>query len=520
MKKIYGFGDTETTGTDYVDDQILDYASVFMEKNTILEEINHEIVLKNNTIPNPKALLVNNLNPFTDEYKSKSLSEYKAVNLFIDEVNKYKKDPEVGSVLFMYYNAPFDVQMFESAFKRCGKDFNKLVPIVFDLYILAKHLIDKGVLKTKKTDFGFSGKLGDVYEGLGFSKSSMEAHNALGDTVILPAVANKLYMLFNGKEISDIDIDPSTFEELSIQSIVFVTPLSLSRSRSLQLINKTFLILKNDVENRELHVIDSEKLTSVSIDLNKATEIIHYSQVFDETLIDTTKTKICQKYILDNRSVLDKYISNLKIENKDDSLDLPDFHKVINLCEKIRSLTKLTQADIDSLSDEEKSLLDQAEQYSYSKYNGGWTSTLKGSYHKDDIKTVYSIKNLNIQIDPVKGEFLVQNKDDNKIEFSGTTKSVVLKYLVDKQVIENKTEDYKSINNILSQYKDIKNEKALINILEEFNKEKMETFNGANKLHKEILTSLLSFYKLHYPKIFNEVKMPSFSLNLAGLKKK
>lgn len=520
MKKIYAFGDTETTGTLYSDDQILDYATVFMEKNTILEEINHEIILKNNNVPNPKALLVNNLNPFSQEYKAKSITEYKAVNLFIDEVSKYKKDPEVGSILFMYYNAPFDIQMFDSTFKRCGKDFNKLVPMVFDLYILAKHLIDKGLLKTKKTDFGFSGKLGDVYEGLGFSKNSMNAHNALGDTIILPAIANKMYMLYNGKEMSEIDIDPSTFQELSIQSIVFLTPLSLSRSRNLQLVNKTFLILKNDIENRELHVVDSEKLTNAAIDLNKAKEIISYAQVFDETLIDTSKTKVCQKYITDNRLAVTNFVKEIKFDKKDESLDLPNFNKVIELCEKLRSTQNLTLSHLDSLSEEEKSLLNQAEDYCYSKYNSGWSVSLKGAYYKDEIKHLHTISDVNIQLDPVKGEFLVSNKESNAVEFSGTTKSVVLKFLIDKKGLENKSDEYKKINNILSQYKELENEKSLVKILAEFDKEKIDTFNGANKLHKEILTSLLTFYKLHYPKFFNDVKLPNFSLNLAAFKKK
>lgn len=518
MKKIYAFGDTETTGTNYTHDQILDWASVFMEKNTIVEEINTEILVKNNNLPNPKALLVNNLNPFTDEFKNKAITENKAINLFIDQVQKYTNNKDVGSLLFMYYNAPFDVQMISEAFKRNGKDFNKLVPVVFDLYILAKHLIDKGLIKPKMGDYGPSGKLGDVYEALGFSKASMNAHNALGDTIILPAMANKMYMLFNGKEMSEIEVDPSTFQELSIQSVVFVTPLSLSRSRSLQLVNKTFIVVKNDIENRQLHILDSTHLNSSSVNLTKTVEVVSYAQIFDETLMNTTQTKLCQKYLVDNKTVLDEF--KLKLENiiVDKSLDLPGFDKVIELCEKLRSIKDISQSDIDNLTADEKLLLTQAEDYAYAKYNDGWSVKIKGPYYKDEIKLLHVLGERKIHLDPVKEYFFITF--NNEEEMNGSTKSLILKHLVDKGVIENKSEEHKLINSILSEYKDLKNEKSLKFILKEFDNNKVETFNGANKLHKEILSSLLAFYQLHYPKFFKEVTVPNFKLNLNGFKKK
>ena len=522
MKKIYAFSDTETTGTSYTQDQILDYAIVFMEKHNILESVNKEILVKKNTVPNPKALLVNNLNPFSKEYLDKAISEYEAVNLITNQIQKYSLDKTVGSVLFMFYNAPFDVQMLQSAFKKCGKNFNAVVPVVFDLYILAKHLIDKGVVKTKMGDYGPSGKLGDVYEALGFSKASMNAHNALGDTIILPAVANKLYMLFNGKEISDIDIDPSNFQENSIQSIVYLAPLSFARNRELQLSNKTIIVVKNDIENKKIYAIDSSKTGSMVDNLDKVIEVIEYAQIFDESLIDIPKNKACLKYINENQNQIKQYLNNFKQKEKEVLL-YSNSLKIEQLADKLLLLkkdNKLSKDIIDNLNEDEKSLLKDAEEFSYSRYNEGWSSDLYGKYYKDSIKTLFEVDKFKILHDPVEGVFLLENIENKSERSKATTKSVILKELVELGFIENKSETFKLINNILSSIESMKNEKSLDNILKEFNLEKVETFNGANKNHKEILSSLLDFLKEQYPEKFKDVQVPNFKLNLANFKKK
>lgn len=506
MKKIIAYGDTETTGVSSTEDQILDYATVFTEKNEIIETINREIIVKKNVVPAPRALLVNNINPFSEEWNKKAIHEFQAVDCIITEMNKYRKG---NSFLYVAYNAPFDAQMFEQTFLRCGKDFNKLVPVIFDLYLLAKHLIDSGKLITKKTDFGYSGKLGDVYEALGFTKTEMNAHNALGDSIILPGVANKLYMLYCGKEISDITIDPSTFKSGDIYSILYIAPLSYKRQRSLQFEEKTILVVHNDTKHGKLHIVDQSQM-SIGQDL-KFSQIIDYAQVFDEASLNSSQYKIAQKYKQTFEAQLLKKDQELsQMDLIEDNYDLPDIEAVKKVLSKIENKEKLTL--------DEQALESRAEELSYSSKNEGWSFFKYGSDYKDKFKSLYSLPNLSIGTNPLTGSYEIRDENDTVL-ISGT-KTAMLDYLITNQKVDGKNEVYKEINAILTKTKAVKNEKNLQSIKDQFNAEKLAVFNGANKLHKEILSSLLKFYKNQYPDNFNDIVIPDFKLNLAGFKKK
>jgi DNA polymerase III epsilon subunit-like protein len=505
MKKIIAYGDTETTGTLMDYDQILDYATVFTENNEVLESVNREMIIKKSTVPAPRALTVNNINPFTPSWEKNAISEEKAVNHFIEEINKYKKD---NSFLYVAYNAPFDVQMFQKTFSRVGKDFDKVVPVVFDLYLLAKKLIDDGKLITKKTDFGYSGKLGDVFEALGFAKAEMNAHNALGDSIILPGLFNKLYMLFCGREITDITIDPSSFKMGEIQSIRFITPLSLKKQRVLQFEDRTILVLHNDVKNKKLYIMDSPQM-SVNQDL-KHHQVINYAQVFDESSIVSSQMKIALKYKQDNLTKIQELDNELaKKQDTEESIEISDFDKVKMVLEKIRKNMPLTE--------EEKEYESRAEEYSYSTVNEGWSFDKLGPNYKDVFSLLFSIKNLSIGINPIIGEYEILN--ENKESLLIGNKTAILNYLVIEKLVENKDEEYKKFNTILTKNKANKNPKNLEEMKSQFNQEKTGVFNGANKLHKEILTSLLAFYKKQYPGFFDDIKIPDFKLNLTGFKR-
>ena len=520
MKKTYIFGDTETTGTgDKGEEQILDYAKIVTQGSEVVDSFNKEIIVKKNVIPHPKALLVNNINPFSKEWQEKAIHEHQAVDVIINQVQKFKGT----DYIYIAYNAPFDVGMLSQMFTRNGKDFNKLFPVVFDLFLLAKHLIDKGLIKTKTNEYGGqSAKLSDVYQGLGFSASDMNAHNALGDTVILPAIADKMYLLFSGKEMSEIDINPQELKDDDIVSIMFLSKLVMGRSRPLQLERKTILIIKNDQINHKLYYVDADTVKKDPLaSVSKSVQIMEYSQVFDEITIETTPTRVLQKYLKDQADEITQYKTKILTTKIEYSLDMEGFDNIKSLTEKLNS-AEVTLEIIQSLSDEEKNILKNAEELSYAMHNKGWSLEIYGEDYQDRIKYIWAKNNLRVGLDPKDGNYIIEdiNQDLSPEVLRSGTKTPILTYLTENKIIESKDEDFKKLSSTFIPSKEFKNDKYLDKILVDFNINKVEVFGGANKSHKEILTDLLKFYQAQYPLKFKDVKLPSYKLDLSSFKKK
>lgn len=511
METVFGFTDTETTGTlKNHQEQILDYALVFVEKGSIIELINQEIILKKNILPNPEALLVNNINPYSKNWQQKAISENKAVNLFIEQVEKYKKQNK--KVILVAYNAEFDENMYKEMFERNGKDFNQLVVTMFDPLPLARLLLKQGKLKTVEMQ-GFKGetyqsaKLEHVYNGLGYSSAEVKAHNALEDTKMLATVTNKLYLLYAGKELSEIVSNPHDYKMGEVKTIQYLN------NETMSLEEKMILVVSNDLENQTLHVIDADLAADSSKSLKNTILKLEYCQVFDEMFFDVEKTK---KMLMNFYNSREKEISELKFENYPKKINIENFNQVEELSQKCLSdleFVKTIEKDEDQIE-----LIEKAERLAYSSQNKGWTLEIYGEKYKNEIKYVFDNSEYQIGLNPLEGSFIVLK--NNKEILNSKKKTEVLALLEEEKVITKATDEYKKMNALLIPVKQFENKKHILKIKEEFNKFKNDVFNGANKNHKEIFTDYLSFLKQNYPSFFNDVSVPSYKLNLSNLIKK
>lgn len=508
MDIVFFFTDTETTGViknHY--EQILDYAAVCVEKGNIIDLVNQEIILKNNILPNPKALLINNINPFTKEWAKKAISENQAVDHFINLYLKYKGQGK--RVILIAYNAEFDENMFSEQFERNGKNFKKLVDAIFDPLPLARRLINDKKIKTKemkgfKGDTYQSAKLEDVYNGLGFSSGDINAHNALEDTKMLATVANKLYYLLTGKELAEVESHPENYKEGECQTIQFL-------NKQMDLEEKTILVLKNDPVSQTLWVLDSEKSSDTAQALTKAILEISYNQVFDEMMLDIKKSKIVQNFYNQKSSE----IKALKLEkNEDQSLDIKNFDEVKKIMEECLNDSK----NVEKYKKEDSDLLEKAEHLSYAIHNKGWNSEIHGEGFNNSHQMIYNDNSFKISLNPLGGEFVVL-KDDKEV-LTTKKKTEVLELLDKGGVILKGSDEYKKINAFLIPSKQFENPKHILKIKEEFNLVKKDVFNGANKFHKEILTDYLAHLKQLYPETFKDVSLPSYKLNLSSFVKK
>ncbi len=147
MKNILFYTDTETTGFFEKKDQILSYAIVLCNKEDVVSEEEIKILLKKTTLPSLSALLVNNINPFSTDFKKNALTEFEAALYFKDKIDALKRSG--NRITFIAYNAGFDIKFYTEFLKRYGFDFNQLFDICYDPLITAGELIESKDLKTK-----------------------------------------------------------------------------------------------------------------------------------------------------------------------------------------------------------------------------------------------------------------------------------------------------------------------------------------------------------------------------------
>jgi len=506
MKTLFFYTDTETTGLLKERDQILTYAKVLVLGEEILVEEEIKVLLKDNVFPNPKALLVNNVNPFSEDFKKKALSEYDAAHHLANFL--FDKKKEGFRIVLIAYNSDYDEKMYRDMFHRTGIVFESLVDIIYDPLTTSSALVDSGMIKTKEVQTGYgksyrSKKLEDVYNALGFSSSGLTTHNSLEDTKILKTLTSKVYFLTYGKHIEEASIDVSDWIVGDSKTILFNVENRLEQ--------KTIKILKKDESFfiKQFLVLDYD-LFKTSEDTKKSIYWLDSHKIFDQ--LDPVKEQILINDIYSkNQTLIDLYVEKqnppeIKVFN---SFEEAYFGKI----EKISEL-KLTNQVVENPICEE---LIRAEEYSYSRYNKGWSrKELGDNFENEEIKLEISSQ-VSISKDPI-GSFKLY--EEGKTILESLKKTEILEYLVKNKIVEDKSELYKKASNFMVAIKNFSNPKHPSLLEEEFNENKTFVFNGANQNHKEMMKGLLNHYQKNNSKAFKNINLPDFKINLGLFKKK
>lgn len=510
MKTLFFFTDTETTGLLQEKDQILSYAMVCVEKDKSLLEKEIKIRIKDNIFPNPTALIVNNLNPFSAEFINESVFEYEAAHLLAKTLLDYKS--KGYRIVLIAYNADFDVQMYTSMFKRCGINFESLVTFVYDPLITAKFLVQEGTLITREIKAGYGGKtyksskLEDVYNALGYSSDSITAHNALEDTRMLKTACMKLYLLFAGKTMDEADVDLSDFNEKDVKSIVY--------SENMDLKIKTIKIIKKATGFGEngFFALDYDLITKNTESIKSNIIYIDPSFIFDEVDLKASQVTKLDNYYSQNEKAINDIVSKIsfpqiKIHATHEELYFGRIEKIAEL--KLKNMNY-------SLTEEELPFEPLAEAYAYARYNQGWSVKLKGENYLNDPKQMKIDSEYLVELNPT-GIFYVRK--NGEATFGSEKKTDILQNLVTEGKLQEGTDIYKKVSAFLVAVKNFKNQKHPSFLIKEFNDKKTEIFNGANKLHKDTLKGLLDHYKRLNKEEFKELTIPEFKLNLNIFKK-
>lgn len=192
MKQDFIFYDTETTGRNPNFDQVLQYAAVYTDSElTKVDELELRCRRLPQIIPQPAALLVNNLSPSSIDQAQYSSYEFAC--------HIQKKLRQWGASVFSGYN----IFSFDEKFMR-GLFYQNLLPIYFsqtngnsrlDILSLvrAAEVLFPYALKFPNSSSGrTSKKLEDIALVNGFKNHN--AHDALGDVEATIYVANLIRM--------------------------------------------------------------------------------------------------------------------------------------------------------------------------------------------------------------------------------------------------------------------------------------------------------------------------------------
>lgn len=510
MKTLKFFTDTETTGLLAKLDQVLTYSVVLEEEGgQTVEELEQQIILKDNVLPNPKALMVNNINPFSKEWKNNSISEFEAY-LKIKEV-ALKAKRENKRIILIAYNADFDKQMYLEMFARFGENFSDYFPVIWDPLPTAKKLIEQETIQTELIQATYSkayrtSKLEAVYKALGYDSSKFQAHTALDDTRMLQMVAHGVYFLSTGKKLEEMQAHPDVYKVNDIVHIINDESLS-------GLVKKHVKVLFNDLTQQKLLVLDEELIKAQSPE--GAIKWLNYYEIFDEIELDSIGSKRVENYFNSNHQIIMEVANTFLNKKEKKQAEKLDFSKVITLSEKVLA-SENKKKTIEELSEEEKDLLTLAESYAYGKYNKGWTREIEGPNYLIKSKKLKFGK-YTLEMDP-KGLYVLLDKEEEIIKTEKKTE--IQDKFLNLLNLKREDQEFKDISKAIPSTKDFKNLKHPEGIKEEFENAKAEVFNGSNKAHKDLLTELLQYYKKKAPDTFKEVDLPSFKLDLSSLMKK
>lgn len=565
LNLIKFYTDTETTGLDHLYDQILSYSAIIEDsKGKNIEEYEKTVKLKNNILPDPKSLIINNINPFSKDYISNAFKEIDLQADLMRIANKAYK------CIFIAYNANFDINMYHALFSRLGYNFNRYFPVIWDPLVDAKKLVEKGIIITPEIIRGTksyrTSKLEEVFKALGNDSSTFNAHSALDDTRMLQTVAHGVFFLATQRELSKINPIPHTYQENEIYAIVY-------NDEEQGLITKYVKIIQNINKNSCLYVLNSEEQT----------EIIDYHRIFDQYEFEG---KLAEQLLLVDIDPLKQDEENIIIKRHTKHY-INHINEIKNHAKHIFEI----KDDLEQLKLYIKNLdlktIKEIEDYSFSEYNEFVLEKIYGLEYKIKIDKIQLSNKIFVEADPV-GIFRLINEDKIvletvkkteidklakellEIELSEDDKKYVFKFVDtvvnegyvkdDIFILEKHTdkenkffirdirqssriieEDYDKdkleermiwwyskvredrIKTLIKKIPSLKNfeiSKHPKHLLDEYNEVKVEVFQTSNKLQKEILKDLLDYYKTKYPSIFKDVTLPNFQLNLASFLKK
>lgn len=509
MKTVKWFTDTETTGLLKTLEQILSFSIVLENKDQNEHAYEQTILLKDNVLPSPGALLVNKINPFTSAYKNSAITEYAAYEHLKKFFEQYQQSGH--RIVMIAYNLAFDDVMYSDLFAKFGDNLNKYIAVRFDPLTTAKLLVEEGKIITKEIQTTYSktyksAKLEDVYIGLGFDSSSFKAHTALDDTLMLQMVAHGVYYLAIGKKLDEIQASPEDYVVGKIVNIV-------SDDEKLGLTKKYLKVLVNDLENQRLLVLDDQMTTASRPE--GSVRYVPYSEILDELEATEREQTRIEGYYTQHQQIITE-AANALLNKKEKKKEELDFSLVINLAEKmVNSDSK--KKTYQELTPEELNLLPLAENYAFGKYNKGWSRELGGPNYLTKVEELKLNAQLSLGLDPIGLYRLKHHKEEVLVTEKKTELQDKIMSLL---AVEKDNEDFKSLVKTIPSISKFKNDKHPRKILEEFDKDKAEVFQGTDKFKKDLLTDLLHYLKKKAPEVFEEVNIPTFKLDLSAFVKK
>lgn len=510
MKTIKWFTDTETTGLLKSLDQILSFSVVLEKGAETAEAYEKNVLLKDNILPNPNALLVNKINPFSSAWKNSAFTEYEAYlhlkNMFI----QYRQ--EGYRIVMIAYNLEFDEIMYKDLFSRYGDNLDNYIAVKFDPLITVKKLIEQGKLITKEVQTTFSksymtSKLEEVYKALGYDSSTFKAHTALDDTLMLQMVAHGVYYLALDKKLDELEAHP---ENYVVNQVVHV----ICEDEKIGVHKKYFKVLLNDLENHRLLVLD-DQMTSASSP-EASVRFVPYSEILDEDEANDKDQLRIDTYYTQHQLVITEAANALILKKESKKAIGTDFSKVEELALKMNQADNKKKA-YQELTEEELSLIDTAEDYSFGKYSKGWSREIKGPNYLTKVEEMKLRGPVSIGLDPIGLYRLTNDKEEVLVT---EKKTLIQEQLLVLFGVEKDHEEYKLIVKKIPSITKFKNLKHPKSLLEEFENAKAEVFSGSDKFKKDLITDLLQFYKKKAPDIYGDIGLPSFKLDLSSLLKK
>lgn len=255
MSKGFRFWvDTETTGLDHFHDQILELAGVVDDADgNEVDRFEFRIKLKHGVTPGPKAIVINQINPYSKEWVQNSLTEHEAAKRFAALAKKYTTKDGLKP-FFTAYNADFDKDKCAVMLSCSGIKFSSLFnKSVFDPAKTAKQLTGSGKLVTVLNQYNkYSYSLEEVAKALG-EKYEGQAHRALTDVLVMKKVARKLFKMATGHEMHGLSASPKEYKVGSVVKIVTDSKSSGAKIRHVY-------ILENNQDKEHIIGIDEDDI--------------------------------------------------------------------------------------------------------------------------------------------------------------------------------------------------------------------------------------------------------------------
>jgi DNA polymerase III epsilon subunit-like protein len=275
------WGDTETTALHALVAQILEYAMIAQSSTGVeLDRADVKLLLKPSIKPDPKALEINKIDPYSDDWIMEAISEEKALKKLIELCQKHVVDGE--KPMLCAYNARFDRDHLRVMFSRYKLNFDDYFHTeLFDPMITVKRLVDKGIIKTKmkvRKDGreAASYKLEDVAEALGV-QSDKAAHRAIIDTETLIRVSLEVYRLVTGRSLYQADPKPAKYESGAVLGLIMDSQSGI--------VVKPVKVLYNKPESGKLIVFDLSDHAKNNLCASNV-QTIKYSQIWDQSLLE------------------------------------------------------------------------------------------------------------------------------------------------------------------------------------------------------------------------------------------